>query len=130
MKSFFVPLLVLAILLAGILLLFFTGPLSTLDLIQVAALFFILAGTALFVADRYKSYRRREPAEDELSKALCRNAASASFYVSLFLWLFLKILSRRIALSTGNWITLGILGMALSNIMIWCFMKWRGMRNG
>jgi len=129
MKTFLVPLFILAVLLAGVLFLFLAGPVTTLDLIQLAVIVLILAGTTVFVMDRYRSYKRREPAEDEYSKSLSQKAAAISFYISLFLWLAIKILSDRFTLCTGSWLTLGVLAMALTNVITWCLLRFRGLQN-
>jgi uncharacterized membrane-anchored protein len=129
MKTFLVPLFILALLLVGILFLFFTGPITTLDIIQLAVIVLILTGTAIFVLDRYRSYKQKEPAEDEYSKSLNQRASAVSFYISLFLWLAIMILSNRLSLCTESWITLGILGMALTNIVVWCYFRFRGLKS-
>lgn len=129
MKSFLIPLFILAALLIGVLFLFLASPVTTLDIIQLVVIVLILAGTTIFVMDRYRSYKRKEPAEDEYSKSLNQRASAVSFYISLFLWLAIMILSNRLPLCTESWITLGILGMALTNIVVWCYFRFRGLKN-
>jgi len=87
----------------------------------------ILVGFALSLAvSRIRSHLRREPAEDERSRRVMSRTASLSYYISLYLWLLIMILSDRITLPVHNLIGLGIMGMALIFFFSWIWVKTRG----
>jgi peptidoglycan/LPS O-acetylase OafA/YrhL len=85
---------------------------------------------ALFLGfKRFKSYREREPREDELSKRIVQKAASLSYYVSIYLWLAIMYFSDRIKYETHSIIGAGILGMAVTFGICWLITYIRGIRN-
>lgn len=91
----------------------------------------LVVGFALFVGwNRLRSVRRGEPSEDELSIRTLQRTASLSYYVSLYIWVFLLILKDRIAFDTEQLLGTGILGMAATFAIIWMLLHVRGLKNG
>jgi len=78
---------------------------------------------------RLTSVRRREPAEDELSKKVLQKTAALSYYISLYLWVFMIYLKDRVEMDTEVLLGSGILGMAVIFALCWFFFNWRGVRN-
>jgi len=91
----------------------------------------IVVGFALYVGfKRWNSEKRGEPAEDELSKKVLQKAAAISYYVSLYLWVFLLFIKDRIVFDTEELIGTGILGMALTFAISWLVIHLKGLANG
>ncbi len=89
-----------------------------------------LVGFGLFIGlSRLKSERLGEPAEDELSKKILQKASSASYYISLYIWLGVMYYSDKTKLETHMLIGAGILGMAVIFCVCWIFYKVRGMKD-
>jgi hypothetical protein len=85
---------------------------------------------ALFVGyKRLTSAKRGEPTEDEMSKLILQKTASLSYYISLYLWVFLLFVKDRISFDTEELIGTGILGMAITFAVVWMFLYFRGLRN-
>lgn len=78
---------------------------------------------------RLRSIRRREPAEDELSRKIMVRTSSVSYYLSLYLWLGVGFFSDRLHLENHTLIGLGIVGMALLFTLTWIFFNFRGIGN-
>ena len=90
-----------------------------------------LVGFALYIGlERLKSLRRKEPIEDELSKKIMTKASSLSFYVSIYLWLFIMYMSDKTTMETHSLIGAGILGMSIIFLLSWLGVKLTGMKNG
>jgi peptidoglycan/LPS O-acetylase OafA/YrhL len=90
----------------------------------------LLVAFALFIAiRRFSSERRGQAAEDELSRKVTQKAASSSFYISLYMWLLVSLLSREVNISTETLIGYGIVGMALLFAGNWLFYKVRGVKD-
>jgi hypothetical protein len=99
-------------------------------------IFFILIGLVLVGFAIYKgisrarSAARKEPAEDELSKSILLKASSLSYYISIYLWLFIMYISDKVKWETHTLIGAGILGMAVIFSLSWLGVKFIGLRNG
>lgn len=78
---------------------------------------------------RIKSERRGEPSEDELSKKILQRASSASFYVSLYMWLVVMYVGDKFKVDQESLIGTGILGMAAVFAMSWLFFHFRGLKD-
>jgi peptidoglycan/LPS O-acetylase OafA/YrhL len=90
----------------------------------------ILVGFALYLGFvRISSSMRNEPTEDELSKKVMLKASSLSYYISIYLWLFLMYISDKTKMETHTLIGAGILGMALIFFMSWIAIKLYGLKN-
>lgn len=85
---------------------------------------------ALFVGyKRLVSVKRGEPAEDELSKKVLLKTAAYSYYISLYIWVFLLFIKERIRFDSDQLIGTGILGMALTFGVTWMILNFRGVKN-
>jgi hypothetical protein len=92
---------------------------------------FIVVGFAVYIGiARVKSSLRKEPLEDELSKKVMTKTSSLSYYISIYLWLFIGFISDRTTMHTHTLIGTGILGMAVIFFLCWIGIKIYGLRNG
>ncbi|RPI66372.1 MAG: DUF2178 domain-containing protein [Ignavibacteriales bacterium] len=90
----------------------------------------ILVGFALYLGiSRVRSSIKKEPAEDELTKKIMTKASSYSFYISLYLWLFIMYMSDKTSLEAHSLMGAGIAGMALIFFLSWAALKIFGMKN-
>jgi len=90
----------------------------------------VLVGFGLFFAyRRFTGARRGEPAEDELSKKVMQKTAAWSYYISLYMWVFMIWLKDRITLDTEEVLGAGILSMAVIFFLCWIVIRLRGIRN-
>jgi small-conductance mechanosensitive channel len=95
------------------------------------AVVIVMVGFALYIGlERLKGLRRKEPVEDELSKKIMTKASSLSFYVSIYLWLFIMYMSDKTTMETHSLIGAGILGMSIIFLLSWLGVKLTGMKNG
>jgi hypothetical protein len=105
------------------------SPLGFTGIIQFGIILAIV-GFGLFIGlSRLKSEKSGEPAEDELSKKILQKASSASYYISLYVWLGVMYYSDKTKLETHTLIGAGILGMAVVFCVCWIFYKVRGMKD-
>lgn len=87
-------------------------------------------GFAVFIGiKRLLSFKRGEPVEDELSKKILTKASSVSFYVSIYLWLFIMYYSDKTELESHTIIGMGILGMSIIFAIAWLVTYLRGIKN-
>ena len=94
------------------------------------AVIILLVAFALFVGfKRLSSARRGEPAEDELSKKILQKSAALSYYLSLYLWVFMIYIKDRVSLDTEELLGTGILGMAITFAICWIVYYYRGVKN-
>ena len=90
----------------------------------------VMIGFAVYAGfRRAKSVARKEPVEDELSKMIMTRASSLSYYISIYLWLFIMYISDRVKMETHTLIGTGILGMALIFLFSWLGVKLFGLKN-
>jgi peptidoglycan/LPS O-acetylase OafA/YrhL len=90
----------------------------------------ILVGLALiFGFKRFTSAKRGEPSEDELSKKILVKASSVSYYISIYLWLFIMYISDKTTMENHTLIGVGIIGMSLVFAISWAVTYFRGIRN-
>jgi hypothetical protein len=94
------------------------------------AIIIIVGGFSIFQGiGRFKSLIRKEPLEDEFSRNITTNASSLSYYISIYLWLFIMLISDKISLATHTLIGAGILGMALIFALSWLGIRLFGLKN-
>ena len=99
--------------------------------ILMIAIGLIMVGFAFLIGiSRFKSTLRKEPPEDELSRTIMTKASSLSYYISIYLWLFIMYISDRVKWETHTLIGAGILGMAVIFSLSWLGVKLTGFRNG
>ena len=90
----------------------------------------VLVGFGLFFAyRRFASAQRGEPQEDELSKKVLQKTAAWSYYISLYMWVFMIWLKDRVTLDTEQVLGAGILSMAVIFFACWIIIRLRGIRN-
>lgn len=91
---------------------------------------FIVVIFALFMGvQRFRSLRKKEPAEDELSKEIMTKTSSYAFYISIYAWLILMYFSDRLNLDPESLIGTGILAMAFIFFFCWTGIKIFGLKN-
>ena len=91
----------------------------------------VVVGFAVYIGmARLKSTLRKEPAEDELSKSIMTRASSLSYYMSIYLWLFIMYVSDKVKWENHTLVGAGILGMAIIFFLSWLGVKLFGLRNG
>ena len=90
----------------------------------------VLAGFGLYIAyRRFSGARKGEPPEDELSKRILQKTAAWSYYISLYMWVFMIWLKDRVTLDTEQVLGAGILSMAVIFFLCWIVIRFRGLRN-
>ncbi|HBE42048.1 MAG TPA: hypothetical protein DDW27_12740 [Bacteroidales bacterium] len=90
----------------------------------------VVVGFALFIGfKRLSNAKRGEPAEDELSKKILQKTAAVSYYISLYIWVFLIFIKDRIEFDTEELLGTGILAMALTYGVTWLIINFRGIKN-
>ncbi len=95
-----------------------------------AGVVLVLVGFALWLGlKRLQSARRRERAEDELSRSIMTRASSLAYYVSIYLWLFVMYVSDKARLETHTLVGAGILGMAVVFLLCWLGVRIFGIKN-
>lgn len=99
------------------------------NILSLTVLVLLVGFAILFGMKRLTSVRRGEPAEDELSEKMMRKSSSISFYISIYLWLFIMYFSDKTKIETHTLIGAGILGMALIFALSWIIIYFRGIRN-
>jgi hypothetical protein len=131
MKKAIVSFVIGALVLASLALWAIKGRLSgNIREIWTGAIVLVLVGFALLLGlMRVRSLRRGEPAEDELSRKIMGRASSLSYYVSIYLWLFVMYISEKTSLPAHSLIGGGILGMAVIFLFCWLGVKAFGTKN-
>jgi peptidoglycan/LPS O-acetylase OafA/YrhL len=99
------------------------------DILSIAIILLLVGFALFFGVKRFTSAKRREPIEDELSKKILVKASSISYYISIYLWLFIMYFSDRTIMETHTLIGAGILGMALTFALSWVIIYFIGIRN-
>ncbi len=79
---------------------------------------------------RIGSEKRGEPVEDELSKMMLQKSAALSYYISLYMWVFMIWLKDRVSMDSDEVLGSGIIAMAVIFGLSWLFVRFKGMRNG
>lgn len=90
----------------------------------------LIVGFAVFVGlKRLRSEKRGEPVEDELSKKILQKTAAISYYISLYIWVFLIFLKDRVKFETEELLGTGILAMAVTFGITWLLFNFKGIKN-
>jgi len=90
----------------------------------------IIVGFAVFIGiKRFKSEKRGEPAEDELSKKIMQKAAAISYFISIYLWLVLMYIAGKGGNDNEVLFGWGILGMAVIFFISWVIIYFVGIKN-
>jgi peptidoglycan/LPS O-acetylase OafA/YrhL len=90
----------------------------------------VLVLFAIFVGFKKRANQKRgEPAEDELSKRILQKTAALSYYISLYIWVFILFIKDRISFNDNELIGAGVVAMAVTFGITWLFVNFRGIRN-
>ncbi|MDT8400396.1 MAG: hypothetical protein RQ743_01770 [Bacteroidales bacterium] len=131
MKRSIIVFIVAALVLLSTGLWFFTSytDFNAMDVLHYAIII-ILVAFAFFVGiQRLRNARRGEPTEDELSKRVLQKTAALSYYISLYIWVFIIFIKDRIEFDTEQLLGTGILAMAITFALIWLVLNFRGIKN-
>lgn len=99
---------------------------SPVELVQFGVIGLVVAFGFFLAFRRLSSARRGEPLEDERSRNVLRKTAALSYYISLYLWVFILFIKDRIAYDTEVLLGSGILGMAVAFAVSWFFFQFSG----
>jgi peptidoglycan/LPS O-acetylase OafA/YrhL len=102
---------------------------NSMDILQFGVIFMLVAFALFLGIKRLRSVKRGEPAEDELSKKVLQRTAAISYYISLYIWVFLIWLKDRVTFDTEELLGTGILAMAVTFGITWLVLNYRGIRN-
>lgn len=103
--------------------------LNTMDYLHFGVIAMIF-GFAIFIGlKRLRSEKRGEPLEDELSKKILQRSAAISYYISLYIWVFLIFLKDRVEFETEELLGTGILVMAVTFGISWIILNSKGIKN-
>jgi hypothetical protein len=100
------------------------------EILQFAVLLILVIFALIIGIQRFRSAKKGEPVEDEYSKSIMLRTSSTSYYISIYLWLFLMYYSDKINLESHTLIGVGILGMAVTFFICWAAHKMLGVKNG
>ncbi len=90
----------------------------------------VLVGFGIwFAIRRFSSAYKGEPQEDELSKRIVQKTAAWSYYISLYMWVFMIWLKDRVTMDTEEVLGAGILSMAVIFMLCFIFHRLRGLRH-
>ena len=90
----------------------------------------VLVGFGIwFAVKRLSAARSGEPQEDELSKKIVQKTAAWSYYISLYMWVFMLWLKDRVTMDIEEVLGAGILSMAVIFMLCFIFHRLRGIRN-
>ncbi len=102
---------------------------STMDLLHFGVITLIV-GFAVFIGfKRLSNAKRGEPVEDELSKKILQKTAAISYYISLYIWVFLIFLKDRVKFETEELLGTGIIAMAVTFGISWLIINYKGIKN-
>ena len=102
---------------------------NKMDLLHIG-LITLIVGFAVFVGlKRLRSEKLGEPIEDELSKKIIQKTAAISYFISLYIWVFLIFLKDRVEFETEELLGTGILAMAVTFVIAWLILNFNGIKN-
>jgi peptidoglycan/LPS O-acetylase OafA/YrhL len=102
---------------------------SATEIITFGVIIVLVGFGLLFAYRRFAGASRGEPGEDELSKKIMQKTAAWSYYISLYMWVFMIWLKDRVTLDTEEVLGAGILSMAVIFFLCWIVIRIRGIRN-
>ncbi len=131
MKKGFLALLVSVLVVAATVVWFFIveKPIPAREIINFGVIVVLVGFGLIFAYRRFTSAKRGEPQEDELSKKIMHKTAAWSYYISLYMWVFMIWLKDRVTMDTDEVLGAGILSMAVIFFVCWIAIKLRGIRN-
>jgi peptidoglycan/LPS O-acetylase OafA/YrhL len=102
---------------------------NTMNLLHFGVITLILSFAVFVGFKRLSNAKRGEPVEDELSKKILQKTAAISYYVSLYIWVFLIFLKDRVKFETEELLGTGILAMAVTFGISWLILNFKGIKN-
>ena len=99
------------------------------DIVSFGIIIVLIGFGIWFAVRRFSAVRSGEPQEDELSKRIVQKTAAWSYYISLYMWVFMLWLKDRVAMDTEEVLGAGILSMAVIFMLCFIFHRLRGLRN-
>ena len=127
-----IPVLVVSVLVLGTSLLWMANSKSAMpaaEIIQFVVIISLIGFAIYFAMTRLRSVRKGEPVEDELSKKILLKASSLSYYTSLFLWVAMIYVSDHAKLDADILLGIGILGMAVTWVILVLFFRIKGLKD-
>lgn len=106
-----------------------SNPISKTEIIQFGVILLLVAFAIFVGIKRLSSARRGELVEDELSKLILLKSASLSYFISLYVWVFMIYLKDRINMDTEVMLGSGILTMAVIFALSWLYFTFKGLKN-
>jgi peptidoglycan/LPS O-acetylase OafA/YrhL len=103
--------------------------LESFDIFQLLTIFILVGFGFLIGIRRFRSERRGQPSEDELSKKIMQKASSISYFISIYLWLGIMYISDKGYIATEELFGVGIIGMGLILFISWGIISFTGLRN-
>lgn len=99
------------------------------DIFQLLTIFLLVGFGVLIGIRRFRSEKRGQPPEDELSKKIMQKASSISYFISIYLWLGIMYISDKGYIETEELFGVGIIGMGLILFICWGVISLVGLRN-
>ena len=106
-----------------------SGRFNFVDMFQFGVILVVVGFAFCLGLKRVGSLKRGEPAEDELSRRILQKTAAISYYISLYMWVFMIYLKDRVTMDTEQLLGTGILAMAVTFGVVWLVISRRGIRN-
>lgn len=97
-------------------------------LIQFIIILFLIIVGVFVIANRIKSKQVNEPSDDEMTKAIMQKAASVSYFVSLYIWVFVIYIKDRVKIDIEELIGYGILSMGVVFVLSFLIIKSKGLK--
>ena len=127
---------IMILLLAGLMLftvilrMFQTNPNANSEEMNHFVLMLILVGLGTIIGIyRLKKQRQGVPSEDEFSKKILNKASSASFYLSIFMWVAMNYIFHKLELNKDLLVMTGVLGMSVLFCSCWVYYRVWGTRD-
>lgn len=119
------------VLLSTIMWFVFTNPKPDIvENLQFVVILIIIGFGLYFGIKKWRSAKRGEPDEDELSKKIMQKASSISYFISLYLWVAMIYIKDKVKMDTEVLLGSGIIGMALILAITWLIISKIGIKNG
>lgn len=105
-----------------------TSNLLTIEKIQYVVILVLVVFGILVGIGRIKSYKKKEPINDEMTINILTKSSSISYYISLYLWIIILILKDRFIYDTEIWIGTGIISMSVVFAISFIVIRNRGIK--
>lgn len=123
-RTILIILVALLVLISSLLWIFMSrGNIGKGEVLQFGIIILLVLFALYIVYERIAGIKRGQPAEDELSKSLLQKAAASSYYISLYLWVFMIYLKDRVEMDTELMLGSGILGMGIVFALSWLYFR-------